>query len=252
MKNTPENLELATQAESSPAITRPQTTSPLAILEKAISGGITPESVGVVKELVQMCREQRADDAKTAFAKAFYNLKKSMPELYADREAKDRSGNTTFRYCSEEELSKMLNPHLLAHGFTDLFGQEQTEGRVIVKYTLIHEAGHSETREFSVRAGAPNAMKDAAMCDTGAATTAWRHLVMKLYGLKSRISDNQDAKLEGERIGQDKVQYIKELVAETKSDEPRFFAFAGVKTYEEITEGIYPLLVRSLTSKRRA
>lgn len=230
----------------------PAAASPIAILEAAIKGGVTQENVSVVKELILMCREQRAEDAKAAFAKAFYNLKKSMPELYADKEAKDRSGNTTFRYCSEEELSKMLNPHLLAHGFTDLFGQEQTEGRVIVKYTLIHEAGHSETREFSVRAGAANAMKDAAMCDTGAATTAWRHLVMKLYGLKSRISDNQDAKIEGEKISPDKVQFLIEQVRETGSDTARFLTFAGVKTFEDITEGIYPLLVRSLTAKKRA
>lgn len=251
MSKQNETLDLVPPASHGLAQSRPAA-SPIAILEAAIQGGVTQENVSVVKELIQMCREQRAEDGKAAFAKAFYNLKKSMPELYADKEAKDRSGNTTFRYCSEEELSKMLNPHLIAHGFTDLFGQEQTDGRVIVKYTLIHEAGHSETREFSVRAGAPNAMKDAAMCDTGAATTAWRHLVMKLYGLKSRISENRDAALEGEKIHPDKVKYLKELVKETASDEPRFFAFAGVKTYEEITDGIYPLLVRSLTSKKRA
>lgn len=254
MKSTDktEALVLENAAPASAAAPTSPALNPISILEAAVRGGVTAENVSVVKELVAMCREQRAEDSKAAFAKAFYNLKKSMPEIYADKEAKDRSGNTTFRYCSEEELSRMLNPRLIANGFTDLFGQEQTEGRVIVKYTLIHEAGHSETREFSVRAGAPNAMKDAAMCDTGAATTAWRHLVMKLYGLKSRISDNQDAKLEGERITPDKVQYIAELLKETNSDEARFFAFAGVKTLQEITEGIYPLLVRSLTSKRRA
>ena len=54
-----------------------------------------------------------------------------------------------------------------------------------------------------------------------------------------------------ERITPDKLQYIRELVKETNSDEARFLAFAGVKTYEEITTGIYPLLVRSLTAKRK-
>ena len=226
--------------------------SPIAILEKAIAGGITSESVAVVKELVQMCREQRAEDAKAAFAKAFFQLRKNMPALCADKEAKNRAGEVTFVYCSEEEIAKMLEPHLMSYGFAMLFGQSEKDGRITVNVTLMHEQGHSEIREFTVRSGTPNAMKDGAMCDAGGATTAWRHLMIKMFGLKSRISDNQDARIEGERITPDKLQYVKELVKETNSDEARFFAFAGVKTYEEITEGIYPLLVRSLTSKKRA
>ncbi len=244
-----ENLSLTPESETQIQHSLP---SPISILEKAITGGITPENVAVVKELVQMCREQRAEDAKAAFAKAFFQLRKNMPPIHADKEAKNRAGEVTFVYCSEEEIAKMLEPHLTNYGFAQLFGQSEKDGRITVSVTLMHEAGHSEIREFSVRSGTPNAMKDAAMCDTGGATTAWRHLMIKMFGLKSRIAANQDAKIEGERIGSDKLQYIKELVSETNSDEPRFFAFAGVKTYEEITEGIYPLLVRSLTAKRRA
>lgn len=251
MKNQPpENLELATQPAG--PLSHSAAPSPITILEKAIAGGVTAENVAVVKELVQMVREERAEQAKAAFAKAFFQLRKNMPEIHADKEAKNSAGKVTFVYCSEAEIAKMIDPHLMNYGFAMLFGQSEDNGRITVSVTLMHEAGHSETREFTVRSGAPNAMKDAAMCDTGGATTAWRHLISKWFGLKSRISDNQDAKIEGERIGPDKVQYLRELVTETKSDEPRFFAFAGVKTYEEVTEGIYPLLVRSLTSKRRA
>ncbi len=258
MKNTPsETLELAPHdAAPKGAQIERTSASPIAILEKAINSGVTAENVAVVKELIQMVREQRAEEAKAAFARAFYQLKKSMPELYADKEAKDRSGNVTFRYCSEDELSKILNPHLLAHGFTDLFGQEQTDGRVIVKYTLMHEAGHSETREFSVRAGSPNAMKDAAMCDTGAATTAWRHLVMKLYGLKSRITDGQDPHVEGAFIGVDKRQYLKEQIAELGGESVNawFWETAGVGSgqYERITDGSYPILSKLIEKKKKS
>lgn len=247
MPNEPETAVLSVVPTSAPIAV-----SPIAILEKAIQGGITQENVSVVKELIQMCREQRAEDAKAAFAKAFFQLRKNMPELYADKQAKNKAGEVTFVYCSEQEIAKMLDPHLMSYGFAMLFGQSEKDGRITVSVTLMHEAGHSETREFTVRSGAPNPMKDAAMCDTGGATTAWRHLMMKWFGLKSRISDNQDAKLEGERITPDKVQYLREMVIETKSDEARFFAFAGVKSFDEITEGIYPLLVRSLTAKKRA
>jgi len=226
--------------------------SPLSLLERVLSSPeLTQEKVSVAKELIAMCRDQRAEDAKAAFAKAFFQLRKNMPEIYADKEAKTRTGETAYTYCSEAEISRMIEPHLMSYGFAMLFGQSEHDGRITVKVTLMHEGGHSEEREFTVRAGAPNAMKDAAACDSGGATTAWRHLMMKWFGLKSRISDNQNAAIEGEKIGPDKIQWLQEQVRETGSNEARFLAMAGVASYAEITEGIYPVLVRSLSMKAK-
>jgi hypothetical protein len=243
--------EPKTQIAESPA--RPAAT-PIDILEAAVRGGVTAENVAVVKELVQMCREQRAEDAKAAFAKAFFLLRKNMPEIHADKEAKTRNGEVAYTYCSESEIARMLEPHLMSYGFAMLFGQSESDGRITVNVTLMHEAGHQEVREFTVRAGAPNAMKDAASCDAGGATTAWRHLMIKMFGLKSRIAENQgkfDAAVEGEAIGQDKVQYLKELLAETKSDVGKFLGMAGVDSIEKITGGSYDVLVRALLMKRK-
>ncbi len=256
MSKEPENLSLETVPPDLPLVTQPATPSPILILQKAIDSGITAENVAVVKELVAMCREQRAEDAKAAFAKAFFQLRKNMPEIYADKQAKNDSGNSTFSYCSEQEISEKLEPHLMAHGFAMLFGQSESEGRITVEVTLMHEGGHSEKREFTVRSGQPNRMKDAAMCDTGGATTAWRHLMMKWFGLKSRISDQQEAKIEGERISPEKVMCLKEMLAELPGDPARnlshLLAIAGVKSIEEVTEGSYGVLFRSLAARKAA
>lgn len=227
--------------------------SPLSILEKAISGGVTRENVEVVKELVQMARDQRAEESKAAFAKAFFLLRKNMPEIHADKEAKNKAGQTTFVYCSEEELSKKLEPHLMNYGFAMLFGQQEDNGRITVSITLIHEQGHQETREYTVRAGQPNAMKDAAMCDAGGATTAWRHLVMKMFGLKSRIQENQDNRNEGERIDADKVQFLREQCAELGGNaEANLLEVAGVKKFEDVATLVYPVLIRMIEGRKRA
>ena len=223
------------------------------ILEAAVKGGITSDNVVVAKELIQLIREQRAEEAKAAFAKALFQLRKHMPEIYIDKEAKDRSGNVAYRYCSEEEISKKLEPHLMAYGFTTLFGQREGEGRVTVELTLMHEAGHQEVREFTVRAGATNAMKDATAADAGAATTAWRHLMMKMFGLKSRFSamDANDARIEGEFISFEQAETLRELVKETQSDEIAFLRFAGATKYEEIGSARYQQLFGILNKKVR-
>ena len=106
--------------------------SPISILETAIRGGVTAENVSVVKELMQRVREQRAEEAKADFARALFQLRKTMPEIYVDKEATNRDGQVAYRYCSEEEISKKLEPHLMAHGFTTLSGQKQGDGRVTV------------------------------------------------------------------------------------------------------------------------
>jgi hypothetical protein len=227
-------------------------TSPISILEKAISGGVTQENVTVVKELIQMVREQRAIDAKAAFARALFQLRKNMPEIYIDKEARGRDDKVAYRYCSEEEISKKLEPHLMAYGFTTLFSSRESDGRVTSEVTLIHEEGHETHHEFTVRAGATNAMKDATAADAGAATTAWRHLVMKMFGLKSRISAQADAHVEGTRITFEQVQFIRDLMAEVGADEGRFLKLAGVSKVEDIGSEKYDLCVVALGKKRKS
>ena len=242
--------ELSTVPESAPAV---PAASPIAILEAAIRGGVTAENIAVVRDLISMCREQRAEDAKAAFARAFFNLRKNMPEIYADKEARDENGRLMFMSIGEEQIAKKLEPHLMSHGFAMLFGQEQEEGRVTVKITLMHEQGHSETREFTVRPGKTNRVKDDTMADAGAATTAWRHLMIKMFGLKSRISDKADASLEGENISRDQVQVITEMLDEmvenkrgTKDD---FLLFAGAPSVDKIKTARYDSVFAALQKK---
>lgn len=248
----------ALRQDSAPAV-HTSNLSPLSILEKAITGGVTRENVEVVKELVAMAREQRVEDAKAAFAAAFFRLRKNMPEIYADKEGKDLAGNPTFAYCSEEEISKKLEPHLMTYGFAMLCGQSEANGRVTINVTLIHEAGHSETREFTVHAGKTNRMKDESMVDTGAATTAWRHLMMKMFGLKSRIS-RPDVTLQGERITDEQAMWLKEQVSEMNLNEKEFLEFADVmgspipapiSEYRKIYESAYPRLAAAIEKKRK-
>lgn len=248
----PDALQLETVPQGSES--RALSPSPINILESAIRGGVTQENVSVVKELIAMCREQRAEDAKAAFARAFFQLRKNMPEIYADKEATDDNGKVLFISISETEISKKLEPHLMAHGFAMLFGQENEEGRITVNVTLMHEAGHSETREYSVRPGKTNRVKDDTMADAGAATTAWRHLMIKMFGLKSRNPDMRHAGNLGAFIGRDKIQTLQEQMAELGGDalNGNIWLVAGVPIghYDEVTEAIYPVIMRMLNVRR--
>ncbi len=226
--------------------------SALSILDAAVRGGINKDNVEVVERLVALRREELKEQSKIAFAKAFFQLRKSMPDLYADKSAKDKAGHVVYTYCSEEEISKMLEPHLFRHGFAMLFGQSSADGRITVNVTLMHEEGHSELREFTVRSGTPNSMKDGAMCDAGGATTAWRHLMIKMFGLKSRIT-REDARLEGANITAEQADELEKRVAllGDRVNREAFFKFAGAKSFSEIPSGKYDVIDQFLKRKEQ-
>jgi hypothetical protein len=228
------------------------TLSPLALVQRMLdSGKITTESVQVTKELLQMDREVRAEGAKAAFAAALFQLRKTMPEIYIDKAATNDAGKVTYRYASEEEITSKLDPHLMAHGFTTLFGQSQSEDKITVTVTLMHEAGHSEDRSFTVRPGATNRMKDASAADSGAATTALRHLLMKMFGLRSHMTNApHDAKLEGEFIADDKQIYLEQEMKVVGFPRDKLFQLAGCSKFSEITEAKYDVLLNAIEMKR--
>lgn len=249
------------QLEIVPANAPPAPVTSLSILAAVAESGINKDNMDLVERIVVLRREEAREASKAAFAKAFFQLQREVAgmEVYADKAAKKSDGTVAYTYCSETELSEKLNPLLLRHGFATLFGQKQEDGKVIVEITLMHEAGHQETRDFAVRPGATNAMKDATSADAGAATTAWRHLVIKLFGLKSRIRAEDDPRNLGERITEDQAKQLKIRVMDTESNEVAFLKLAGVNVtgpvtmehYKAILSGKYEMLDRQLQRKEQ-
>ncbi len=230
--------------------------STIEILEAAVKGGVTSENVAVVKEIMAMRREELAIANKASFNRDFFALKQEIAtsHFYADKAAKTDSGAVAYTYCSERELATVLEPILFHHGFTMLFGQRQGESQTTAIVTLLHKDGHDETREFTVRAGASNRMKDATACDTGAATSAWRHLVIKMFCIKSRISEVDNPRNLGdtnEFVTAAVAEELERRVKELNGDVPRFLAFAGAKKFSEIRESKYDMLDQSLRDKAK-
>lgn len=246
------NDQALTKMDGGAIATREEPTT-LSLIRGAMESGLTAETVGVVERLVQLRREEVAAANKTEFNKAFFRLKKEIAtmELYADKAAKTDSGAIAYHYCSEGEIAKMLEPVLLRHGFAMFAGQSQETDKVTVEITLIHESGHEEKRQYTVRAGNTNRMKDATAADTGATTSAWRHLAIKMFGLKSRIREDGDVRNVGTAITKEQADSLRQRVQATASDEKSFLKYANAATFEEIQTGMYSVLDASLRRKER-
>lgn len=244
------NKQLEVLKPETGAVERAQPTS-LSILESAISGGITSENVAVVKELMAMRREEIAEQSKAAFSKSFFQLRKELGPIYADKQVKTKSGDVAFEYCSPAEIQDSIDPLLKRHGFCTMTGQTQPgPGMVEVNVTLFHEAGHSETRTFTVRVSPGNSLMTPTQCDAGATTAAERHLFIKMFGLRTRLRPDNDPRNLGEHITEEQAADLERRVMDTASDSRAFLRFAGVKIGpdEEITADHY----RSIMSSKLA
>ena len=235
------------------AVATPAALTSLDILNAAVQGGVTSENVAVVERIIAMRREEVAHDAKAKFNRAFFELRQEISgrDFYADKAAKTDSGAVAYTYCSEKELSAKLEPALFKHGFAMLFGQRDDKEKTVAIITLIHKDGHEESREYSVRSGGTNRMKDATAADTGATTSAWRHLVIKMFGIKSRIQETNDPRNEGSRIDPklaDELHHRAEMLNATKV----ILEMAGVQTFRDILSGSVKVIENAISIKERS
>ena len=239
-------MTLATVPEQPLSVTPPTS---LDILDAAVRGGVTSENVAVVKEIIAMRREELKEQAKKEFAQAFFKLKKTLSTttIYADK----HGPNNAYTYCSETEISDRLEPILLAHGFAMMFGQRKDATQVTAIITLIHEGGHLEDREYTVRVGATNNMKGPDLADAGSTTTAWRHLAIKMFGLKSRISDSDDARNLGDtktKITPQQADELEHRLKMVNHNPTKILNYVGAASLAEIPAAMFGVADRMIST----
>jgi len=211
------------------------------------------EAVGVIERLTALFERQQAREAEREFAQAFSQLQAEMPRVFATKIVPDRNGGVRFKFAPYEEIMEAVRPMLLKHGFTVTFSMDYKDGRIIQTCTLQHTGGHSRSNNFAVRIGSGPPGSSEAQADGAASTYAKRFALCAALNItveQDTDAAKKDASMEGACIADDKVQYLRELVKETKSDEARFLQFAQASKYEEIREAHYERLVASLHRKQ--
>lgn len=95
-----------------------------------------------------------SDDARPNLAAALAKVQAELPELERDRtvEVRQKNGDTySYSYATLANLSKAALPLLAKHGlaFTALPGAG-SDGKMCVRYHLLHESGESLSGEFPI------------------------------------------------------------------------------------------------------
>lgn len=219
------------------------------MLQGLLKAGITPESVGVAERLMGLYERMQEKDAERKFATAFVNLQADMPAIQASRPVPNNDGTIRYKFAPYEDIMAAVKPVLEKHGFTLTFSMDIKEQRVIQTCTLQHIGGHKRSNNFMARIGRGPPGSSEAQGDGAASTYAKRFALCDCLNIS--IERDGDARAEGEFIGADQIQYLREQLVETQSPEAAFFKLAGVSKFEEIGTEKYDILVRALESRKR-
>ena len=85
-------------------------------------------------------------------------------------------------------------------------------------------------------------MKDATAADTGATTSAWRHLVIKMFGLKSRIREDDDPRNLGDmntKVTPAQAEELERRAQLTNSNVAALLQFCKATSFADIPASKY-------------
>ena len=219
------------------------------LMKAVIDAGITESSVAVMERMMAM--KERMDDkaAERAFASAFADMQADIPRIVARGQA-DR-----YDYMKYEDIMAELSPLLAKHSLTVTFSMKTTEQRLTQFCTVTHRGGFSRTNEYTVRLSNKTPGLNECQQDGLAGTYAKRYALCNAFnitvGSDSDGAAPKDATHEGEKISRDKVTYITEQIRETGSNNVKLLEIAGAASWEDCTNGVYPVIVRMVQMKGR-
>lgn len=128
---------------------KPQETLPAAtgenpsMMEMVLRAARDPSvDVSKMERLMQMAKDMRAEEAKTAYFADLAEMQDELPSIQERGEIK--IGNASQKYALWEDINKAIKPIMKRHGFAISFRTGIAEGKITVTGVLSHRGGHSE------------------------------------------------------------------------------------------------------------
>lgn len=209
-------------------LTRPESISPLALIDKAIEKGFDAAQLSHLMDLQERFEKNQA--AK-AFAEAMTRFQASCHNVLKRRTA-DAAGKFSYKYASFDDIMKEIGPHLAECGLAVTFQIAETQKPNILKITChIRHGIHVEATDSFVPIPAMT------VNDTqkfGAAVSYGKRYVLcaALNIVTTDVDD--DATGLADVIPPSQVEELRELLWQKDKDEKRFCVYIGVQSLEEM------------------
>lgn len=151
--------------------------------------------VQVMKEMLAMRRELKAEFAKEAFDLAMATFQKECPVIEKTKIVKGKGGEIRYKYAPLESIVTQVKEILGKNGLSYSMNVSQSDGMLTVYCVAKHISGHSETSKFSVPIGNEQYMTDVQKYGARA-TFAKRYAFCNAFGILTGDEDTDAVEVE--------------------------------------------------------
>lgn len=211
---------------------QPLATHPMAIIDRAIQSGTDPDNLAKLMELQVGWEERRASELYTD---ALTGFRRDCPQIERSKAVKSDKGTVLYKYPPYEAIKKITAPLEAKYGIVTGFSVEEVEGTPIkLRVTLTVRVGsHKEQHTYTAPVSKGTRLTNPTQEYTGALTTIKRVLYCAALDIVITDEDDDAGHWPEDKINEDQVDQIKELIAEKNFATANFLAWvselAGVK-----------------------
>ncbi len=222
------------------------------LIESVQKGETTPQTVEVLKGMMDLYERTEEKKAEKDFSTAFSKLQSKTKRIQATHPVPAKDGTIKYKVAKFQEVWNEVEPYLFENGFTASFAQRYEDGlplRVTTIFILQHtESGHKKETPFTVRVGnGPPGCVDY-QADGAASSYAKMRAVCSALNIIIE-SGEDDAKIIGTPIGKALAEDLEARVKACGADSEAFLKYAGANSFAEISDERWPMLDELLKRK---
>ena len=222
--------------------------TPAEMIKMAVANGADLEKL---EKLLILQERFEANEARKAYHRAMSEFKAIPLKIEKDKTVKFL--NVKYNHASLSNVMETITPELSKHGFSASWRPQQLNGKITIGCRITHALGHSE--EISLSADADmSGSKNSIQAIGSAVSYLERYTILAILGLStSEMDDDGQFAVNQEKINEDEIKKIKNLILETGAKEMLFLqGYMCVAKVEDILKTDYQKAVTALEAKKTA
>lgn len=232
-------LAKQTPVDQLPMAAPPMGNPLMEMLSEAIRAGQTIE---VIREIKQLVKEIKDDEARVAFDAAIAAAKEEIKPVVRTKDGHNG------KYADLASIAEAIDPILSRYGLNYRHKTAQSQAGLTVTCILSHNLGHRE--ETSLTAGSDTSGNKNGIQALGSTQQyLMRYTLVASIGLSTAKDDDGHAAGLGEAINADQVKTLRDLIARTDTDIEVFCKALKIESIPDMRPKDFSGAVNSLNIK---
>lgn len=218
-----------------------QDITPVQMIMAAITGHADLDKI---EKLLTLQERWEANEARKAYHKAMAEFKANPPKINKDKQVgySTNAGKVGYSHASLGNVTEKISSELSKYGLSASWTTDQTD-KISVTCHITHSLGHSERTTLSANADKTGS-KNEIQAVGSTITYLERYTLLALTGLATYEDD--DCKDSGERISEQQLSNILDLLNAKELKEAPILKYMGVEKMEDILASDFNKVVKAI------